>query len=256
MASRVRAALGITQDMPAAWVFSHQTIRLLADQVSRRLLAEESEQQAQLLPSVSGQLPAPGAALDLPTELSFQQEMFLLLWQQDPSTTVYNFPWGVHLSGKVDAAALQTAVYQLAERHLVRPLPLRVLVCIMPMTVCQCAFHSNGRLPFCFDLYFHTDDRRCCGPAITPPKMVAQRRRPSCRPPPSLWMCLRLPMQHCNVQQVVHCSWSRHLTCSSNGSRPAASPSTCSRALSSASRCACRLLHLPLHSQGPMHRSA
>ena len=47
------------------------------------------------------------------------QEQFLLLWQQDPSSTVYNFTWGARLQGHLDAHALHTAFLLLAERHLV-----------------------------------------------------------------------------------------------------------------------------------------
>jgi hypothetical protein len=32
---------------------------------------------------------------------------------------VYSFPWGVHLGGRLDIAALRAAVGMLAERHLV-----------------------------------------------------------------------------------------------------------------------------------------
>jgi hypothetical protein len=47
------------------------------------------------------------------------QEQFVQLWQQDPSSGVYNVPWAVRLHGNLDTAALQAAVQLVAERHLV-----------------------------------------------------------------------------------------------------------------------------------------
>lgn len=41
------------------------------------------------------------------------------LWQQDPTSGVYNVPWAVRLYGKLDTAALQTALRLVVERHLV-----------------------------------------------------------------------------------------------------------------------------------------
>lgn len=120
VASKVRKALGLKQDVPAAWVYSYQTIRLLANQISRHALDAAAPQRPPLLPTVS-EAAAAGDA-DVRAQLSFQQEQFLLLWQQDPDSAVYNFPWGVRLRGKLDVAALQTAVRLLGERHLVSSL--------------------------------------------------------------------------------------------------------------------------------------
>jgi AMP-binding enzyme/AMP-binding enzyme C-terminal domain len=47
------------------------------------------------------------------------QEQFVQLWQQDPSSGVYNVPWAVRLRGKLDTAALQAALRLVVERHLV-----------------------------------------------------------------------------------------------------------------------------------------
>jgi hypothetical protein len=47
------------------------------------------------------------------------QEQFVQLWQQDPSSGVYNVPWAVRLRGKLDAAALEAALQLVAKRHLV-----------------------------------------------------------------------------------------------------------------------------------------
>ena len=47
------------------------------------------------------------------------QEQFVQLWQQDPSSGVYNVPWAVRLHGKLDTAALQAALRRVVERHLV-----------------------------------------------------------------------------------------------------------------------------------------
>ncbi len=73
MCARVRSALALEQDIPAAWLFTHQTIRLLADKISRDVLSDGGPKLAPLLPAVSSKLAAAGGGLDEPTALSFQQ---------------------------------------------------------------------------------------------------------------------------------------------------------------------------------------
>jgi hypothetical protein len=115
VASRLRKSLALQQDVPAAWVYTYQTIRLLANQIARHAHSS-AVQRLPLLPSISKEA-ATGS--NMHARLSFQQEQFLLLWQQDPESAVYNFPWGVRLRGKLDVAALQTAFRLLGQRHLV-----------------------------------------------------------------------------------------------------------------------------------------
>ena len=73
IASRLRAALALEHDVPAAWLFVHQTIELLAEQISRSMLAADVPQLAPLRPSVSQKLARRGAALHGIAPLSFQQ---------------------------------------------------------------------------------------------------------------------------------------------------------------------------------------
>ena len=44
--ARIRSGLGVSADIPAAWVFSHQTIRLLADKVKRDVMAAAEDPNA------------------------------------------------------------------------------------------------------------------------------------------------------------------------------------------------------------------
>ena len=149
----VRKELALEQDIPGAWLFTHQTIRSLSDKIWDDLLGSGVPRRAPLLPTVSGA--AAGDGTVAPTLLSFQQvrpscpnslclgyyqtschrhhamgsgsslhclpqEQFLQLWQQDPASAAYNTPWGVRLLGNLDTNALQHAVRLLADRHLVR----------------------------------------------------------------------------------------------------------------------------------------
>jgi Phosphopantetheine attachment site len=115
--SRVCRELALEQDVPAAWLFTHQTIRALADKISEEILQSSAAARTPLLPTISSGV-AEGADVK-PAPLSYQQEQFLQLWQQDPKSAAYNTPWGVRLQGDLDMVALQAAVQMLAKRHLV-----------------------------------------------------------------------------------------------------------------------------------------
>jgi Phosphopantetheine attachment site len=117
VSSRVCQELPLEQSFPAAWLFTHQTIHTLAAKVSEEMLHPGASARTPLLPVISGAAAADGAVT--PAPLSYQQEQFLQLWQQDPDSAAYNTPWGVRLQGELDPAALQAAVHHLAERHVV-----------------------------------------------------------------------------------------------------------------------------------------
>ena len=72
VASRVRKALALEQDVPAAWLFVHQTIRQLAEQISRSMVAA-GPLLTPLRPSASTRLLDPSTGLDTAAEISFQQ---------------------------------------------------------------------------------------------------------------------------------------------------------------------------------------
>ena len=90
--SRVCQELALEQDVPAAWLFSYQTIRALADKISEEILHPSASARMPLLPAISAAV-AQGAGTK-PAPLSYQQEQFLQLWQQDPESAAYNTPWG------------------------------------------------------------------------------------------------------------------------------------------------------------------
>ena len=71
--SRVRSALGLDANIPAAWLFVHQTIRSLAAKISLDVLAPGAVHVAPLLPTISKQLADPAEGIYTPTRLSFQQ---------------------------------------------------------------------------------------------------------------------------------------------------------------------------------------
>lgn len=66
--SHVRNALGVEANIPAAWLFTHQTVRSLADKISSDVLAPGAAQLAPLVPTVS--LKADSNAM---VPLTFQQ---------------------------------------------------------------------------------------------------------------------------------------------------------------------------------------
>jgi hypothetical protein len=71
--SRVRSALGLDANIPAAWLFMHQTIRAFAAKIAQDVLAPGAVHVAPLLPTVSRQLADPAEGIHTPTQLSFQQ---------------------------------------------------------------------------------------------------------------------------------------------------------------------------------------
>ena len=71
--SRVRGAMDLDQDVPAAWVFSYQTIKLLADKIARHALAPDAPRLAPLRSEISRQLASPAGSLNAQIPLSFQQ---------------------------------------------------------------------------------------------------------------------------------------------------------------------------------------
>jgi hypothetical protein len=71
--SRVRSALGVDANIPAAWLFVHQTIRSLAAKISQDVLAPGAVHVAPLLPTVTKLLADPAEGIQTPTMLSFQQ---------------------------------------------------------------------------------------------------------------------------------------------------------------------------------------
>ena len=71
--SRVRSALGLHANIPAAWLFVHQTIRTLAAKIAQDIMAPGAVHVAPLLPTVSKLLAHPAEGIQTPTQLSFQQ---------------------------------------------------------------------------------------------------------------------------------------------------------------------------------------
>ena len=75
----MRAALGLDANIPAAWLFMHQTIRSLAAKISQDVLAPGAVHVAPLLPTVSKLLADPAEGIQTPTQLSFQQVTICLI---------------------------------------------------------------------------------------------------------------------------------------------------------------------------------
>lgn len=71
--SRICQELALEQDVPAAWLFTHQTIRALADKVSQEILHPSSSARTPLLPIISGAVAEDGGVK--PAPLSYQQVM-------------------------------------------------------------------------------------------------------------------------------------------------------------------------------------
>ena len=115
LVSRLRARRGV--ELPIAALFEAPTVRALA----RRLAAAPRI----ALGAVEGAgVEAAGDPL-LPTArpagtrvaLSFSQERMGFMHRLAPDETAYNIPLALQLCGMVDAAALQTALEQIVERH-------------------------------------------------------------------------------------------------------------------------------------------
>ena len=71
--SRVRKELGLNANIPAAWLFTGQTVRALANRISREVLAPNAIRIVPLVPTVSKAQAALADASDAPVVLSFQQ---------------------------------------------------------------------------------------------------------------------------------------------------------------------------------------
>lgn len=114
MCSRIRAALKLQTDVPAAWLFANQTIRELAAKVAAAAGVHSTSRSAALplAPAVHSD-----AAADRRFPLSYQQEQFFLLWQRNPKSAAYSTAWGMHFSGSLDLAALQAALDLVVQRH-------------------------------------------------------------------------------------------------------------------------------------------
>ena len=100
--SRVRSALGLHANIPAAWLFVHQTIRSLAAKIAQDVMAPGAVHAAPLLPTVSKLLADPAEGTHTPTQLSFQQVPFcsgmpcLISWGVLRSCTTASLPSGLH----------------------------------------------------------------------------------------------------------------------------------------------------------------
>ena len=77
--SCVRKALGLTANIPAAWLFTGQTVRALASRISREVLAPNASCNLALLPTASKAQAVAADAIDAPMVLSFQQVSYLCM---------------------------------------------------------------------------------------------------------------------------------------------------------------------------------
>ncbi|WP_186032284.1 non-ribosomal peptide synthetase, partial [Burkholderia gladioli] len=107
-ASRIRATFGIA--FPLRTLFEASTLREQAERIDTMRRAG----RAQALPPIA---PA-GAALGH-APLSFSQQRLWFLDQLDPGSAFYNVHVAVGLEGRVDAAALETALNEIVRRHAV-----------------------------------------------------------------------------------------------------------------------------------------
>ena len=71
--SCVRKALGLKANIPAAWLFTGQTVRALASRISHEVLAPNASCSLALLPAASKAQAALADANNVPMVLSFQQ---------------------------------------------------------------------------------------------------------------------------------------------------------------------------------------
>ncbi|MBA2675550.1 non-ribosomal peptide synthetase, partial [Ramlibacter sp.] len=101
LASRLRAALGV--DLPLDALFEHTQLQAQAQAIG---LAQRSA-----LPPIE---PAPR---DAPLPLSFAQQRLWFLAQLDADSRAYHMPLGLHLSGRLNRAALQHALDRIVARH-------------------------------------------------------------------------------------------------------------------------------------------
>ncbi|HKT05627.1 MAG TPA: amino acid adenylation domain-containing protein, partial [Rugosimonospora sp.] len=104
VASRVRAALGV--DVPVRALFEAPTVAELVGQVRQAMAA------APVRPALH-----PVAALPERVPLSYAQARLWFLYRLSGPSPTYNIAMAVRLDGRLDAAALETALADLAERH-------------------------------------------------------------------------------------------------------------------------------------------
>ena len=100
--SRIRQALGV--ELPVRTLFEAPTVAGLAARLEAALRPEP----------VEALLPVPRGG-ELP--LSAAQERLWFLAQLDPASPTYNIPAGLHLRGRLDAAALEGALAAVLARH-------------------------------------------------------------------------------------------------------------------------------------------
>ncbi|MFY0567273.1 amino acid adenylation domain-containing protein [Archangium lansingense] len=106
LVARLRSALQV--ELPLREVFEAPTVAGLAERVQRALATAEGATQVPPLRRVprGGSLP-----------LSFAQERLWLLEQLDGGGVFYHIPMAVELTGRVDVAALERSLHELARRH-------------------------------------------------------------------------------------------------------------------------------------------
>lgn len=69
----MRKALGLKANIPAAWLFTGQTVQALASRISDEVLTPDTSCSLALLPTASKAQAALADAIDAPMVLSFQQ---------------------------------------------------------------------------------------------------------------------------------------------------------------------------------------
>jgi len=101
MVTRIRQGLGV--DMTASDLFAHPVLADLAGSLKGAM-------PAQLPPIVRVER---GTRLPL----SFAQQRLFFLAQMEEASRAYHVPWGLHLRGELDAAALRRALDRIVARH-------------------------------------------------------------------------------------------------------------------------------------------
>jgi amino acid adenylation domain-containing protein len=99
--THIRQRLGVA--MTVADLFAHAVLADLASSLKRAMPAE--------LPPIV----RVGRGPRLP--LSFAQQRLFFLAQMEEASRAYHVPWGLHLKGKLDAAALRRALDRIVARH-------------------------------------------------------------------------------------------------------------------------------------------
>ena len=105
LVSRVRRHFGV--ELPLGSFFEAPTVAAQAALVEAAMCAEAGTPAPPITP-------APRAAAP---PLSFAQQRLWFLHELEPSTSAYNIPTAVRLTGRLDAAALRRAVAEVVRRH-------------------------------------------------------------------------------------------------------------------------------------------